>query len=74
MITSYPDLDGAPFPLFHPPRSSSDMADEISMPADYKKLEARNAPDVRVYEFARELQALDVLLFSFVQVRVAGQL
>lgn len=50
------------------------MADEISMPADYKKLEARNAPDVRVYEFARELQALDVLLFSFVQVRVAGQL
>ncbi|KAL6760760.1 hypothetical protein V8C86DRAFT_2547987 [Haematococcus lacustris] len=49
-------------------RSSHDIADEITMPTDYELLKARNLPDVQVYKFARELQALDVLLFNFVQL------
>lgn len=33
-------------------------------------LQERNALDVSVYEFAREMQALDVMLWSFMQVCV----
>lgn len=47
-------------------RSSSEPGDEAMLPVDYPAMQARNQPDVDVYSFAREMQALDTLLWSFV--------
>ncbi|EFJ46165.1 hypothetical protein VOLCADRAFT_93305 [Volvox carteri f. nagariensis] len=47
-------------------RSSSELGDEVALPLDYSALQARNMPDVELYGFAREMQALDALLWNFV--------
>ncbi|GIL89531.1 hypothetical protein Vretimale_1906 [Volvox reticuliferus] len=47
-------------------RSSSELGDDVALPLDYPSLLARNAPDVELYSFAREMQALDTLLWNFV--------
>eukprot|EP00198_Chlamydomonas_reinhardtii_P005334 XP_001694670.1 hypothetical protein CHLREDRAFT_148896 [Chlamydomonas reinhardtii] len=49
-------------------RSSAELGDAVALPIDYTTMLERNAPDVEVYNFAREMQALDTLLWNFVSI------
>ncbi|KAG2498744.1 hypothetical protein HYH03_003483 [Edaphochlamys debaryana] len=49
-------------------RSSTELGDTVALPLDYDTMLERNAPDMEVYLFAKELQALDSLLWNFVSI------
>ncbi|GFR45171.1 hypothetical protein Agub_g6557 [Astrephomene gubernaculifera] len=49
-------------------RSSTELGDAVALPLDYDTMLERNLPDVEVYAFAREMQALDTLLWNFVVI------
>ncbi|GAX84436.1 hypothetical protein CEUSTIGMA_g11856.t1 [Chlamydomonas eustigma] len=49
-------------------RSSSELKEDVSMPLDFEKMIEHNAPDVKLHQFAEQLQVLDVLLFKFIKL------
>ncbi len=51
-----------------PIRSSAELGDAVALPLDYDTMLLRNQYDMALYDFARELQAADSLLWSFVAV------
>lgn len=51
-----------------PIRSSAELGDAVALPLDYDTMLLRNQYDMDLYDFARELQAADSLLWSFVAV------
>ncbi|PNH12021.1 hypothetical protein TSOC_001063 [Tetrabaena socialis] len=49
-------------------RSSAELGDAVALPLDWDAMLERNGPDGEVYRFAREMQALDAMLWNFVSV------